>query len=147
MRRAILVAGGLFVLWGYGTESAADAPVASGTGDKWQDACSAPALLVRYVEFGMVARTAAGRIRLKLDANLHGIDCGAPDCYGTRLEVDLSVKAQGTRCVLGGIKVRSREHIECSDAPLGPEDRKAMTPRRRRFVVSPAAQSIWRRRN
>lgn len=62
--------------------------------------CESLPLLSRYVEAGVVSRTSSTNVTLWLDADLHSADCGAPDCYGTRITLALGLREMGGRCMV-----------------------------------------------
>lgn len=78
------------------------------------DACSSSAFLARYSKAGSVSRPAANLIQLKLNADIHVLDCGAPDCFGTRLEALLVVFPENDRCMLQSATVKSENYNQCT---------------------------------
>ena len=49
--------------------------------------CGHLPLLERYAAAGLVQYAPEGKIVLQLVADLHFADCGAPDCYGTYINL------------------------------------------------------------
>jgi hypothetical protein len=73
----------------------ASASVAS---DGRRDACSELPLLKRYFESGVARRFGAQQVRIRTSADLHTADCGAPDCYGTTLDLMVNLQPLEGRC-------------------------------------------------
>jgi hypothetical protein len=64
--------------------------------------CGSLPLLSRYVRAGIAARTDEGDVTLSLTADRHSADCGAPDCYGTKILLTLRLRAEDGDCVVQG---------------------------------------------
>jgi hypothetical protein len=75
------------------------------------DPCRALPLLVRL---GLPSNAGPGPVVLDVVADIHTPDCGAPDCYGTTLHVDLDVAPVGTRCLVRAASVRSQDWVHCT---------------------------------
>lgn len=56
-----------------------------------------------------IERPALDLLRLRLNANLHVMDCGGPDGYGTRLQIDLHLQAQGMQCFVALTEILSED--------------------------------------
>jgi len=73
--------------------------------------CQSFPLLASYEEAGALSRVSEGEVRLSLNADLHSADCGAPDCYGTDLELTLRLKAEGRRCLVEGARAKAVNYL------------------------------------
>lgn len=78
------------------------------------DACTTSPLLAKYTRGEFLSRPESGLILMKLTADLHSLDCGAPDCYGTHLDVQLHVSPQSAQCWLQSAVVHA-ENFYCPD--------------------------------
>ncbi|MFZ2268109.1 MAG: hypothetical protein WAV95_11095 [Azonexus sp.] len=74
-----------------------------------QALCATPPFLSKYDAAGLLRPLPGGKIALELVADLHSADCGAPDCYGTKLGIVMTMRRQGAACVVGDIRVRSTD--------------------------------------
>ena len=81
-------------------------------------ACETPPVLRHYAELGRLQQMPDGRLALQLVADLHAADCGAPDCYGTNLNISMKLQKRGKACVLRDVLVSTSEFFGqgCADA-------------------------------
>jgi len=91
-----------------------------------QKSCHVLPLLARYESAGMLQRAPDGTISLRLTADLHFADCGAPDCYGTNILVTMTPSHDKDGCSIREALVRTQDFVETGCAPSG----SAGAPRR-----------------
>src|SRR6188508_339221 len=85
----------------------ASVAIASAGSDGRHDACSELPLLKRYFETGVARRLGPAEVRIQTNADLHSADCGAPDCYGTALNMVVGLQALGGRCEIKSARLRA----------------------------------------
>lgn len=74
-------------------------------------ACARPIFLKAYEQAGLVEHKSDDTILLYLDADQHSADCGAPDCYGTKLIINMKSLAVGQKCVIRNVQVRTLDYF------------------------------------
>lgn len=74
--------------------------------------CASSPFLKRYLRSGMANMTPGGVIELRFTADLHSADCGAPDCYGTRIRIYMEPTAAGS-CKYSNAVVETEDFDHC----------------------------------
>ena len=77
------------------------------------DPCASLPLLARWERNGLARRTPGNGVHVSLAADIHAPDCGAPDCYGTDIRIELTVVARANGCFIDGALIRTREYVRC----------------------------------
>lgn len=99
-------------------------------------ACVAPHFFEKYRGAGLATSARTDEIRIEPPVDLHSADCGAPDSYGHRMTLRLTLGAESGRC-----RIRSA----VADAhPYGDTAESGLEPWRDAFV--PVNDPIWRTR-
>ncbi|MCP3099770.1 hypothetical protein LZ198_12925 [Myxococcus sp. K15C18031901] len=78
--------------------------------------CAQAPLLQRYARSGMVEALSEDRVRLSVLADVHGQDCGTPDCYFTRVQAVFHF-AGGDACHVEEVEVSTEDGGCGQEAP------------------------------
>jgi len=76
--------------------------------------CASSTFLKRYSKSDLVKFSPAGAIELQLVADLHAADCGAPDCYGTKVRISMKPVRAGS-CQYSDAVVETEDYNNCKD--------------------------------
>lgn len=87
-------------------------PIAARAGDVQRDECASLPLLGRYERAGLLNRSSSGKVVLRLIADLHFADCGAPDCYGTNITLTLELVAGSGGCSARVATINTQDFAE-----------------------------------
>ena len=74
--------------------------------------CRALPILARWERSGLT-RASSNGVALAFKADLHDQDCGAPDCYGTEIDLDLTLTSRDGGCFIDRVQVRTRDYVHC----------------------------------
>lgn len=98
------------------------------------DTCSQLPFFAHYSEHGRVLRQTAAEIVVRLDINLHALDCSAPDGYGHETTLTLRIEPHGAACVVRTATATSTPWGDAPEpsAPVGPTSNR---PWNNTFVV------------
>ncbi|RKH64738.1 hypothetical protein [Corallococcus aberystwythensis] len=99
--------------------------------------CAQAPLFQRYARSGMVESLPGNKVRLSVVADVHGADCGTPDCYFTKVRAVFHF-AQGKGCQVREVEV-STEDGGCSLEGRSPSPkRETFFPKGPADVADPA---------
>ena len=76
--------------------------------------CASGAFLKRYLKSGLAAFSPDGAMELRLDADLHSADCGAPDCHGTTIRISMKPIRAGS-CQYSSAIVETKDYNTCGE--------------------------------
>lgn len=111
-----------------------------------QQICETPPLLRTYDAAGQLQHLPDGRLALQLVADLHSADCGAPDCYGTNLVIQMKLQKRGKACLIRDVLVSTREFFGpgCEHAASADNFRqeKYTHGRRQRDLANPQLKKL-----
>jgi len=99
--------------------------------------CTSSPFLKRYFKSGLVKFSPTGAIELRLVADLHAADCGAPDCYGTEVRISMEPIRAGS-CQYSNAVVETEDYNNCKDEMLAKDVGKINEA----FVVDGPASNI-----
>ncbi|MGE6761770.1 hypothetical protein ACQKGO_27410 [Corallococcus interemptor] len=99
--------------------------------------CAQAPLFQRYARSGMVESLPGNKVRLTAVADVHGEDCGAPDCYFTKVRAVFHF-AEGTGCRVREVVVATEDGGCHRAEPHAPPKREAFMPNGPADVADPA---------
>ncbi|MBN9686185.1 MULTISPECIES: hypothetical protein [unclassified Corallococcus] len=111
----------------------AAAPVAS--------PCAQAPLFQRYARSGMVESLPGNKVRLTAVADVHSEDCGAPDCYFTRVRAVFHF-AEGEGCQVREVKVSTEDGGCRPQGERAPKRQEAFFPKGPADVADPALAQL-----
>lgn len=70
-------------------------------------------ILSKYKCAGLVEMVNDTHARIKLSATVHFCDCGAPDCFGTNIEINMHISRANGKCFIESAKVMLEDYNKC----------------------------------
>jgi len=83
--------------------------------------CTSSTFLKRYSKSGLVKFSSAGAMEFQLVADLHFADCGAPDCYGTKVRISMKPNREDS-CQYSDAIVETENYNNCKDEMSAQDD-------------------------
>ncbi len=87
-----------------------------------QKRCEVMPLFARYHDAGLLSHKPNGTISLKIVADLHSADCGAPDCYGTNIVITMNPSTEGRGCIVRDVLIQTQDFVNAGCESLGEVD-------------------------
>lgn len=83
-------------------------------------ACVAPHFFEKYRGAGLATSARTDEIRIELPVDLHSADCGAPDSYGHRMTLRLTLGAESGRCRIRSAVADAHPYGDTAESGLEP---------------------------
>ncbi|NOK19195.1 hypothetical protein [Corallococcus carmarthensis] len=99
--------------------------------------CAQAPLFQRYARSGMVESLPGNKVRLSVMADVHGEDCGTPDCYFTQVRAVFHF-AEGKGCRVREVEVSTEDGGCIPEGSRVPPKREAFFPKGPADVADPA---------